>query len=229
MANDASSQSESNCRRTQSVGCDCPAQIVSRTLSRAIFTGLDHNEQYFPMVARLGKFSFFATPPIPVSPLAIVAPSSSDPLDGDHPNGAAEGVDFNNGPNICEDRYATDHDMEGVQHETPEMDIKPPVSDFETQSPSKSQSPNLGGVESIPKEVDILPLFEQDQAYWQQWHAEELPRAFSKLLAHREPNDLVSAASRKCKQERGRLKLTSGSNPSIRWPVSSGQSWTFNS
>lgn len=145
------------------------------------------------MVARFDDYSFFATPPIPVAPLGIVAPSFSGPSDGGHPDLATEGVDFNNVPDICEDRHATDQYKEGVQWEAPEIDVKPPVTDFETQNPPTSQPPSLRGIESIPEEVDALPLFERDQDYWRQWHAEELPRAFSKLLAHREGNGLVRA------------------------------------
>lgn len=213
---------------TQSIVCDCPTQIVSRTLSRAVFTGLDHNEQYFPMVARSDHSSFFATPPFPVAPLAFVAPSFPDPSDGDHPELAVEGVNSNNVPNVPEDIDATHQGMERVQREAPEIDVNPPGSDFSTQNALKSQSPSLRAIESIPDEVDALPLFEQDQDYWQQWHAEELPRAFSRLFMHRERNNLVRGASSKCEQQLGRLILTNRSGPSTLWRALSGLTWALN-
>ncbi|KIW86756.1 uncharacterized protein Z519_12669 [Cladophialophora bantiana CBS 173.52] len=112
------------------------------------------------------------------------------PADADHPDFATEVVDFNDATNICDHRDEIDQDMEVVHRESPVIDVKPPIADFETQNLPTPQSSSLEGIEPILKEVDALPLFEQDQDYWRQWHAEELPGAFSKLLAHRERNDL---------------------------------------
>jgi hypothetical protein len=54
----------------QTGGCGCPEKVVSLKDSRAVFDGLDHQEKYFPMVARTDSQAFFAPPPNAVCPKA---------------------------------------------------------------------------------------------------------------------------------------------------------------
>ena len=53
--------------------CGCPEQLVSLKESRAVFSGLNHEEEYFPMVSRTDIQAFFALPPKPLRPNAPVA------------------------------------------------------------------------------------------------------------------------------------------------------------
>ncbi|KAK5045994.1 hypothetical protein LTR84_008780 [Exophiala bonariae] len=55
---------------TSTSPCQCPRQVVSRIDSKAIFSGLNHHEAYFPLVRRLVSPSFYGIPPKPLSPRA---------------------------------------------------------------------------------------------------------------------------------------------------------------
>jgi hypothetical protein len=50
--------------------CGCPEQFVSLKDSSEIFTGLSHQEEYFPMISGVAPQSFFGFPPGPLRPAA---------------------------------------------------------------------------------------------------------------------------------------------------------------
>jgi hypothetical protein len=52
--------------------CGCPEQVVMLKDSTAVFQGLSHEEEYFPMVARTDSQAFFALPPKALRPSAPV-------------------------------------------------------------------------------------------------------------------------------------------------------------
>ena len=54
----------------QTGDCGCPEKVVSLKDSKAVFHGLDHEEKYFPMVARTDSQAFFARPANAVCPKA---------------------------------------------------------------------------------------------------------------------------------------------------------------
>lgn len=51
--------------------CGCPEQVVSHQESRTIFYGLNHEEEYFPMVSRPLPLAFFGLPPPALRPRAL--------------------------------------------------------------------------------------------------------------------------------------------------------------
>jgi len=52
---------------SSSVPCQCASQTVTRINSKTTFNGLDHWEEYFPMIARVEDLSIFGAPPAPKS------------------------------------------------------------------------------------------------------------------------------------------------------------------
>lgn len=62
--------------------CECPYQEVALNVESVIFTGLDPEEQYFPLVSRLLDGAVFGLAPDPVGPLLQSEDLSMD--DSDH-------------------------------------------------------------------------------------------------------------------------------------------------
>ena len=48
--------------------CGCAHQVVPHRDAKAFFSELNHEEAYFPMIARLGSGTFFGIPPAPIAP-----------------------------------------------------------------------------------------------------------------------------------------------------------------
>jgi hypothetical protein len=67
-----------------SVACGCPEQVVALKDSVTTFTGLSHDEQYFPMVSGMAPQSFFGFPPAALRPPAakqiLAATQNADAL-----------------------------------------------------------------------------------------------------------------------------------------------------
>ncbi|OQV05976.1 hypothetical protein CLAIMM_10624 [Cladophialophora immunda] len=173
-------------RAEASIDCDCAFQIVPRGRLKAIFTGLDPREFYFPMVARVENGSFFAEPPAPVAPRRFLTRPLPPPGDAEGPRVAASEVDEDDGAEGNQDRYVTNPKLEGTDEKASESnnqvtDAIPGPSGKKTRRPLQWKDVELFGEDIIG-----LPAFGKDEEEWRRWHAEELPSAFFKLLARRE-------------------------------------------
>ncbi|OAG35296.1 hypothetical protein AYO21_10498 [Fonsecaea monophora] len=159
--------------------CRCAFQIVPRTDSRAIFTGLDPHEFYFPMVARVENGSFMAAPPAPVAPRGLLLSPVDTEMDISEVNGNEEAVE---GQDMCVSKPEPD----GTNGDA--ADNSPEVADNGSGAANQQMRRAIRreGVEVSFEKVDDQPGFEKDDSEWRRWHAEELPGAFAKLLARRE-------------------------------------------
>ncbi len=60
--------------------CDCPEQVVSQKTFKATFTGLNHKEEYFPMISRSEPQAFFGLAPAAVRPTVLVRAPPTRPI-----------------------------------------------------------------------------------------------------------------------------------------------------
>jgi hypothetical protein len=60
--------------------CNCPVKFVSLKTFKATFIGLDHEEEYFPMISRCEPQAFFGLAPAPVRPTALVRAPPTSPI-----------------------------------------------------------------------------------------------------------------------------------------------------
>jgi hypothetical protein len=60
--------------------CGCPKQFVSQKAFKATFTGLSHQEEYFPMISRNEPQAFFGLASALVRPTALVTAPPTSPI-----------------------------------------------------------------------------------------------------------------------------------------------------
>ena len=171
------------------------------------------------MVARIEDISFFATPPKAIAPRGAHAPSSPSSAAAGYPSTKIEGVEADDTAHDQPDRHSTNPNLGGTRGEGLERSQHDTATGRGTPSQQASKPLGWRGVELFNEDVKDRALFEQDADDWRRWHAEELPRAFSKLVVHREQNHVVCRASSIRRQNDGRSKLTFDSNPFTRWPA----------
>ncbi|KIX97808.1 uncharacterized protein Z520_06586 [Fonsecaea multimorphosa CBS 102226] len=169
-------------RAEVTVDCGCPFQIVPRTLSRAIFTGLDPHERYFPMVARGENQSFFAMPPTSVAPRGILLPASV----ADSPQMATRRVKGDREVQEYQPRYADSPEIEGNNEATSDSNDQVPESHPGISGQQSRRPLRWEGAELCWEDLNGQIAFGKDEDEWRRWHTEDLPKAFSKLLVHRE-------------------------------------------
>ncbi|OAP54876.1 hypothetical protein AYL99_10576 [Fonsecaea erecta] len=162
--------------------CDCPFQIVPRTLSRATFTGLDPGKFYIAMVAREESRSFFAL----ASRSATFRGLPLHPGVTESPHVATSGVNGGEGAQRGRDQDTVSPRLEGLNEDIPDSSNRVTSSDLKASGQQSRRPLFWKGVAVGWKVLNGQEAFRKDEAEWQRWHTEDLAGAFSKLLAPRE-------------------------------------------
>lgn len=171
-------RSDSSSRAESYRSCHCPHQIVSRTRTKVVFSGLNQDERYFPMVARAENLTFFGVPPAPISLKATIATRARSPEQTVRPKAGERQPTTNSG-------HLSGH---GEENLTSARSLAAPEN-------SVSQSPHwrLGRrKEETGEQSDTdQTLLEQDEKNWQTWHEQEMHHEFARLIPRSEKNDFV--------------------------------------
>jgi hypothetical protein len=190
--------------------CECPLQVAPLSDCKTVFTGLDREEDYFPMVARTGAKTFFGVPPPPVKPrwytvnLSVNRKTPTERVlnsvsgvnepswprrtsalerpttNGIPPDDTATNIGFWDDPFFDEDDGAVAGDDDDLLSEYQPLD-------------DTSDDENIFNVAEVPQgrsqisrsestDIEDISSWLQDEEMWQNWHREELPNVFSKLL-----------------------------------------------
>jgi hypothetical protein len=177
--------------RTTAV-CGCPIQTIPGNKFEALFHGLDHLEDYFPLVSRFEDRAFFGRPPASARPIKVEmsVPKSSTPT-----------------PSLDLERLSTpagdsDEDMESLEDatndvgkdtsstepaSTPALSVEVPPSALGRRNAREATIPHRHRFERSGEAEDLVARghLNQDELDWKVWHAEELPIQFAKLRPNR--------------------------------------------
>lgn len=161
--------------------CQCPVQRVSRTDSRAVFAGLSSRQRYFPMVARVGKTSFFGCSPTSISPKA----SFSGRTPRSSLKSASSWSSTQVSPSSSRNR--------ALVATLPSTPAASPPPSFDITSGYEP--------DEVDSSVEETSASERDQKEWQDWlqnySLHELAK-FSARNGHRDVNSAQSVASLEC-------------------------------
>ncbi|KAK5573048.1 hypothetical protein LTR43_001707 [Exophiala xenobiotica] len=168
--------------------CGCPVQTIPGNKFEALFHGLDHREDYFPMVSRFEDNAFFGRPPASARPIEVdmIVSNSSTPT-----------------PSRDLERLSTpaddsDEEMESLGDatndigkdtgltepaSTPALSVKDPPSALGRRNAREATIPHRHRFERPGEAEDLVArgLLNQDELDWKVWHAEELSTQFAKL------------------------------------------------
>ncbi|KAK0613267.1 hypothetical protein B0T14DRAFT_525935 [Immersiella caudata] len=177
--------------------CDCPAQTVGPDGYKGVsFKGLDPAEQYFPMVARAGGKSLFATPPSAISPRWRVAPTTISRCQSQHvagvpvlPPAAAHSepdpppASPSNSSNSLDDVISDSPDtppFDGGQSPVFDPMLDTPDTPFDgAQSPASDPG---AAPEALEQEENPTLAMRIDEDEWREWHEHELPSRISRFF-----------------------------------------------
>jgi hypothetical protein len=174
---------------------------VSRSDSRAIFSGLDHREEYFPMIARIENKSFFGIPPAPVAPKAATENKAASlaPMINPVTNPASQPppeVQVVVADDVSLGLFAGDTEDEDEDEDTA---VQTPARNtpVNTNTPHRRAHARSSHKRQESRDTDTAdPLAcHQDEKTWQTWHEQELPEVFSRLIPKRGRRDLVCISS----------------------------------
>lgn len=135
---------------------------MNRLDSKAIFSGLDHDEKYFPLVRRLTTPSFYGVPPPALAPRVAALPNGTS---------TSAVASVHQEDNVDMDLYGSD-------------DYSDEVASHPQPAPPKATSQSAGGME---KSYSL-----QDMKIWQSWYTDEMPLVVTLPLAKHEMKLSVS-------------------------------------
>ncbi len=192
-------------QRRTTVVCGCPVQAVPGNKFEAVFRGLDHREDYFPMVSRFEDKAFFGRPPAPVRPTEsdIVLSNSSMPTPSlDLERLSTPASDSDEEMESLEDVTNDTHkDSSSAEPEsTPALSVEVPPSTLgrrrarDATIPLRHRSKGSSDAEDL-----VSRLWKQDELDWRAWHAEELPIQFAKLRPSRVQTHVSFARLGRCR------------------------------
>lgn len=145
--------------------CDCPFQIISGGLTKAVFKDLDSKEEYLPAVSRASAKAFIAIPPQTARLKTLPAHGCVSEIPNRESDGNFPGPSQANGVPL----------PAGGRSQTPG-----------TICPSRENK--RGGASP-----SLLEDGEQDDNAWRQWRAQELPNILSNFNSTRESRAVSSA------------------------------------
>lgn len=181
--------------------CDCAHQVASQSDAKAIFSELNHGEEYFPMIARIGNETFFGIPPPPVAPEAATEGNAVPPMPMTNPVTNAASRPWPERQDIVADDVplglSTDNSEDEDEDEDTLVYIPAGNTSVNADTPRRRPQARSSHRRQESQNTDAIdPLaWNQDEKIWQTWHEQDLPEVFSRLIPKRRTGSLVWKAS----------------------------------
>ncbi|KAF2180943.1 hypothetical protein K469DRAFT_671927 [Zopfia rhizophila CBS 207.26] len=176
--------------------CSCVRQVVSHIESKAIFRGLDHEEEYFPMVSRVENGSLFGVPPPPIAPNGAIGnhePSTTlmeFPVLNSTTRTRTPSPESRTGDSslpIASDGF---EDINEVDDNANQSHGNTHTTAVNT---SRRRIRAQAGLRQGSHRTDMVhqDAYEKDEKTWETWQEKELPDTFARLTPKRGMNNLV--------------------------------------
>jgi hypothetical protein len=164
-----------------SVVCGCPVQTIPGNKFEAVFDGLDHREDYFPMVSQFEDKAFFARPPASARPIEVDmilsnSSTSTPSLDLERLSTPAGGSDEEM-ESLEDARNDGGEDTSPTEPAfTPALVVDVPLSALGRRNARKATIPHRHRFERSSEAENLVAhgLSNQDELDWRVWHAEGL-------------------------------------------------------